>query len=369
MKADKAIQQKTLEQCEKYKQLLHESTDKMNALQTKVGELEISQDQLESLQLYTQNLKAENESLTHLVDNLTQTTLQNEQVESKRINQLVLQYKQEITELQSAIQQANTDNSYFFFKKDHCLKKNMQIFLSAKIKEELSKTSTSLSDALKEKAQLLKNKETVYDIFKTLFGLQLESEVEASKNEISKLKQRTSIFETNKDITMKDLQDALALIQKAKKKNILNFLEPTELDTCQDIVKLKEKMEELQSHNRDLILESKQYQTLLDTQININKKKILNYCILKKIHLKKNNIKLLFDKKYIILFLQSSVFGGKQLFNQNDIDEVAFSTTENMLVIQVTQAQLNPDFIGNDPLTMIVVDFFEVKKENERFRI
>eukprot|EP01084_Bolivina_argentea_P127681 225778_1 len=186
------------------------------------------------------------------------------------------------------------------------------------------------------------------------------------------MKAKTKLFEDESGINIKDLECALQLIEKAKRNKDndgLDFLNRIEIDDCDDAIILRSKIDELLVKNRDLILECTQNQNLLETQINLNKKMEREYHELEDEYITlrhdQNELKSEMYRLSITRNKSNLLVSENELFVKSDIDAISFGTTENLITFKVTYVELNPNCSYFDaaqnvnPLTMIIVDFFE----------
>lgn len=104
--------------------------------------MQANEHQLESLQLYIQNLKAENKSLQHRVDKLTQNSLLGDQLESQRISQINAQHSSNVSHLQSQLNTANHQYSL--------------------LEKSLKETKQTLNETLEENVKLTQKIEKVF---------------------------------------------------------------------------------------------------------------------------------------------------------------------------------------------------------------
>jgi len=325
--ADRIIKQRALTQCEKYKAMLLQTEQRNEQLQSQAYNVEALHDENESLKLYVKNLKSENESLKQRIDKLTQNTLLGDELETHRISKMRHTYTAKISELQSAL-------------------------------SESMEQVQSVEDMLKrERAEHEK----------------LRQQLKRLRADNEKMRGKTKLFESESGLNVDDLQCALQLIEKWKYHRAggnheqfnLSFLDKIEIDKCDDPILLRGKIDELYLKTHDLIVECTQNQNLLEVQINLNKKLEKDYHDLEREYseLKHSNHNLhtemfrLSQNRNVANLLISE----NQLFTKHDIDDINYSSTQNLIIFKVTQAELDPNYFDAvvSPLTLLIVEFYE----------
>merc|ERR1719203_1945196 len=175
---------------------------------------------------------------------------------------------------------------------------------------------------------------------------ELRQEVAILKAENKTMATKHSLFYESSGIDPEDLECALELIERFKASELGSTRKWAENED--DGVTLKAKVDELQIQNGELVLECNRTQNLLESQIDLNKK------LERDLHRASTKMAVTMDHEDTFALHEDRV--------DIDVDpkigvNLSYRTTENLLTLNISHGELDPNLVGLPSLSMLVVDF------------